>query len=170
MPVSVRIRTRIDEQGHLFLIVGYMGVEDEVGPVTNGEFEAVAILEPAPVVGRSCDAKKLRRKSMKIEDKLAEAIGGRRHKGSGALSYLKGDVRKRGKIRAESKFTQNKSYSVRLDDLWKIQSECSPGEVPAFDITFVEPMSLREVDSWVLIPRSEWQRLLEVDGAAADNQ
>lgn len=165
----MKIRTRIDAQGHLYLCVGYMGAEDEVGPVTSGEFEAVATLDVQPVVGKTTNPKKLRRKAMKVEDKLAEDIGGRRHKGSGSLSYLKGDVRLRGRVRAESKFTQSGSYRVNLADLWKIASECAPGEVPAFDVTFVEPRTLKERDSWVLIPRSEWQRLLEVDGAASDH-
>jgi hypothetical protein len=153
----------------MFLVVRYLGAEDEVGPVTT-DFEAVAVLDPPPVVGKMTNAKKLRRKSQKIEDGIAQGIGGRRNKGSGSLSYLKGDVRKRGHLRVESKFTQRKSYSVTLDELHKIDSECSHGETPAFDITFVEPVSLREIESWVLIPRTEWQRLLEVDSAATENQ
>lgn len=163
------LRAYANDQGQLFLVVRYGDAEDEVGPIVDG-FETVAILAPSPVAGAVTNAKKLRRRSMKIEDNIAEAIGGRRHKGSGALAYAKGDVRKRGRLRVESKFTQAASYRVTLADLRKIDSECSFGETPAFDITFVEPGTLREIDAWVLIPRSEWQRLMEVDSAASDDR
>lgn len=168
MLVSVGIRVHADAKGQLFLVVRCQGVEDEIGPLYDG-LEDTALLRPTPIDGKITDAKRLRKKSKKLEDQLAADIGGRRNKGSGSLPYLKGDVRKRGQLRVEAKFTQNKSYPVRLQDLRKIDSECSSGEVPAFDITFVEPGTLREIESWVLIPREEWKRLLEVDHAPTEN-
>ena len=99
--------------------------------------------------------KKQRRRSMRQERELAEATGARVHAGSGAVSGKKGDVRHRGRFRAECKFTKNRSYRVTREDLNKISSECSFGETPVFDIAFVGPTGQTE-DRWVLLPYSDW--------------
>jgi hypothetical protein len=105
--------------------------------------------------------KKQRRRAMRQERELAEATGGRVQAGSGAVPGNKGDVRLRGKFRAECKYTKTKSYRVTRQDLDKITSEASFGEVPIFDITFVGSSGMTE-DRWVLLPHADWLRLTAI--------
>lgn len=76
--------------------------------------------------------------SVAQEVDLAEELGGRVQKASGALAGSKGDVRVKGKYRIEAKFTKANSYKLLLDDLYKIISECGAGEKAVFVIDFVE--------------------------------
>lgn len=102
--------------------------------------------------------KKQRRRSMRQERELAAATGGRVQAGSGAVAGKKGDVRARGRLRAECKYTRMKSYRVTRADLNKISSEASFGEVPLFDISFLGSDGRTE-DRWVLLPYADWLRL-----------
>lgn len=72
------------------------------------------------------------------EQRLADAHGGRRTKGSGSQSE-KGDVRVPGFLRIEAKSTQAKSYSLKLEDLAKIEgAACNAGEVPMMQVDFLD--------------------------------
>lgn len=101
-------------------------------------------------------SERLRKRARKSELVIAEDIGGKAQKNSGALPWAKGDVRLRGKHRIESKTTQTKSYHVTRRELDKIRSECSFGEKPAFVIVFINPSTFREDDKWVLQPYADW--------------
>jgi hypothetical protein len=111
--------------------------------------------------------KRTKRASAKQESEIATSMGGRRQPGSGAIPGLKGDVRVKGKLRIEAKYTSNKSYSVTRADLLKIRSECYGSETPAFVIDFKDPGTLRTEERWVLIPFSDWENLVN---AATVNQ
>lgn len=127
-----------------------------VGPLRDGD-SLDAVLEspelPPPVGGVS---KRLRKRAQQEERKIAQDIGGRVQPASGAMPGAKGDVRKRGVSRVESKITGTSSYRVTRDELSKIRSECGAGEKPAFVVTFVNKSTLREEDRWVLIPYEDW--------------
>jgi len=112
-------------------------------------------------------AKKNRRRAIECEEKIANDLGGVRQKGSGCLSWLKGDVRVKGRFRIESKFTRNKSFTVKLEDLDKVWAECGPNEIPMFDITWVDPATLKTIEEWVLVPRSTFK---EETNATEHNQ
>lgn len=152
--MTVAVGTFTGEDGKLYARVRYRDSEDVVGPLENG-VEDVAILMPSDPNGiPTIKAKKNRRRAMQCEEAIAKDLGGKRHKGSGSLSYLKGDVRVKDRFRIESKFTRLKSYRITLADLEKIRSECSGDEVPMFDITWVDPRTTSVIEEWVLVPRS----------------
>jgi hypothetical protein len=96
-----------------------------------------------------------KRRSQRQERQLALDTGGRTQRGSGSLPWAKGDVRKKGKFRAECKFTRNKSFSVTRAILDKIRSECDFNETPVLDITFVDEHGRTE-DHWVAVPYEVW--------------
>jgi hypothetical protein len=53
------------------------------------------------------------------------------------VPFAKGDVRAAGEVRAECKTTSAKSYSLKLDEWTKIQSEAlGGGEVPVMQVEF----------------------------------
>lgn len=56
--------------------------------------------------------------------------------GSGASHLAKGDVRARGLMRGECKYTDKKSFSLKLDELVKLEGEAHGGEAPIFEIQF----------------------------------
>lgn len=86
-------------------------------------------------------------RSKKQEKALALRVGGRRTPASGALSE-KGDVRRKGVVRIEAKTTKNKSFSVTLDMIQKIEDAALPcGELPIIVVEFITENGkpLREV-------------------------
>jgi hypothetical protein len=156
MLVSLKLKVATTPEG-TFVVVQYLDAEEQVGPIQPVEDceEYVVLLNPSDPNGvASCSAKKNRRRAMRCEEDIAKAIGGNRQKGSGAIPHIKGDVRKKGRMRVESKFTRTKSFRVELSELEKIRSECSANETPAFDITFVNPKTTATIDEWTLVPRS----------------
>ncbi len=102
-------------------------------------------------------AKANKRRSQRQERELAEDTGGSVQRGSGCLPWAKGDVRKKGCFRAECKFTRARSFSVTRSILDKIRSECSTGEVPVLDISFIDKAG-RCDERYVVIPYSVWLR------------
>lgn len=118
----------------------------------------IILRSPAKRPSIPANVRRRTRASRRQEEKLAQSLGGIRHQGSGSRDGYKGDVRVHGKYRIEAKYTTKKSYSVTRLDLEKIRSECGLGEAPVFVIDFKEPETLRTEDSWVLIPRSEWEK------------
>lgn len=77
------------------------------------------------------------RRSSKQERQLAIKVGGRVTAGSGN-QIEKGDVRVKGVLRIEAKTTQNKSFSVTIDMIEKIESAAATGgEMPVIAIDFI---------------------------------
>lgn len=78
------------------------------------------------------------RRAPKMEREVAERSGGRLVARSGA-GEVKGDVRIKGVARIECKVTKNKSFSVTLDMLEKIEAAGAEGaELPILVIEFVD--------------------------------
>ena len=78
-------------------------------------------------------------RSVKQEKEIAKRVGGRRTPGSGN-GAIKGDVRKKGVVRIEAKTTKNKSFSVTLDMLQKIEDAALPcEEMPILVVEFISP-------------------------------
>lgn len=111
---------------------------------------------------------RLRKAATKQERETAEALGGRRQTGSGARRGHKGDGRVFGRFRIEDKFTQAKEFRLKLTELWKARSECAGREVPVFNVQFREPNTLKVLDSWALVPWSEWEK--RANAEAGDDQ
>lgn len=140
---------------------GYRGdflVDQALLPCEHATHHIPVILHPPKESRPKHSKKKMKRASVKQEEKLAQTTGGRRHYGSGNQTGYEGDVRVAGKYRIEAKYTMKKSYSVRRTELDKIRSECALGEIPVFVVDFKDPQTLRTEDSWVLVPRSEWEK------------
>ena len=75
-------------------------------------------------------------RSKKQEREIAKRIGGRVTPASGA-STLKGDVRLKRVVRIEAKTTQNRSFSVTLDMVRKIEEAAlTHGELPIIVVEF----------------------------------
>lgn len=108
--------------------------------------------------GRRPSAKTIRRRSRRQELELAEGTGAKVQKGSGSIPHLKGDVRFKGKFRAECKQTRLKSFSVTRATLDKIRSECSFDEVPVLDVEFLSPVGKTE-ERYIVIPYNVWLEL-----------
>lgn len=71
-----------------------------------------------------------------MEQELAKKIGGRITPGSGNKD-VKGDVRLKRVVRIEAKTTKNRSFSVTLDMIEKIeQAALSSGELPVIVVEF----------------------------------
>jgi len=104
--------------------------------------------------------KKKRRKSMRQEDRVADALGGYRQKASGALPGNRGDVRG-VELLGECKRTDKKSISITLAYLEKITMEAiSYDRIPAVAIEFGNTPKLVSRD-WVMVPSDFMQELLE---------
>lgn len=105
--------------------------------------------------------KKRRRKSMKQEDRVADAFGGYRQAGSGAVAGRRGDA-KGVELLGECKRTEKKSISIKMDYLEKITQEAvSYNRIPAVAIEFEDTPKLVPRD-WVLLPAGFVSQLLEV--------
>ena len=108
-------------------------------------FGSVGLRADVPMKALNTDRrgrKQLRRAkkvSLKQEVDIMEELGGRTQPGSGNQPGAKGDVRKKGELRVEAKYTEDNSFRVPLDDLWKIAGEASTGELPVYVIDFLEP-------------------------------
>lgn len=81
---------------------------------------------------------KSHRRAPKMEREIAKALGGRVTPGSGNGS-VKGDIRIKGVARIECKCTKNKSFSVTLDMIEKIEAAGAEGaELPILVIEFID--------------------------------
>jgi hypothetical protein len=108
-----------------------------------------------------------RRKALKLnkeasrrqERDIAEEWGGRTQPGSGNQAGAKGDVRKKGELRIEAKLTQAESYSLKLDDLYKIAGEASHGELAVLFIDFNEPGTRKLRDRFAVIHSNDLKEL-----------
>jgi len=99
------------------------------------------------------------KRSRRQEKRAAKKFGGRVQPGSGSGSE-KGDVRDPFHNRQEHKITKAKSFSLKLADLKKIESECSSGEDPSFHITFD---GVYPAETYVVIPEYLYERYLNLE-------
>jgi hypothetical protein len=152
-------------------------IETEMGSDTCGPYCFTCLAMPNPAnpmqmifqpeappttTGPTPPSHRLRKRSRNQEKGIADDIGGNVQKGSGACSGAKGDVRKAGQYRIEAKLTQASQYTLKLETLHKIMSECEGLEQPALVVDFVERGSLRTKESWAVIPYPD---LLEIVNA-----
>lgn len=122
------------------------------------EHHHVLEMEELPAHAKKRTPKTNKKASIRQENKLAEAIGGRRQKGSGNTPFAKGDVWKEGELRGEAKQTKAKSYRVTRAELDKIRQECAYGEEPFLALWFCSH-SWKPEDKWVLVPEEVWRKL-----------
>jgi hypothetical protein len=80
-----------------------------------------------------------KRISKRQEKYMAEDLGGCTMPGSGAMPNAKSDVRVRGEIRGEAKFTNKSHYTLKLQVLEKIQKEALEGglEDPVLQLEYM---------------------------------
>lgn len=172
MPLSISlIPSVVTYDGATFAYV-QVRVGDQLGETTKipwGTFfgqEHVVPLEPLASNVVRLSTKLIKGRSTKQERRRIEAIGGRRHSGSGALIGNKSDG-STDRWRMENKFTTAASYSVKLHELMKLRSECRNAQVPVFNVDFQDKHTGATKDSWVLVPSKEWEKLVN---GAPDNQ
>lgn len=153
-----RIELHIEEEEDgYYLTIFYKDLYHRLGPVDSLTKKVFAfLLQEEKKKTKAPPSRTLRRRSQRQERKLAEDVGARVQPGSGSLPTHKGDVRKRGEFRVESKYTSKKSYSVTREVLQKIRGECTGVERPALDVLFTDPLTGQESDRWVMIPYEDW--------------
>ena len=103
------------------------------------------------------------KRSKKQEKELAARVGGLLTPASGAKS-IKGDVRKKGVMRIEAKTTKNRSFSVTLDMIRKIEDAGLPSdEVPALVIEFIDEHG-RPIKEVAVVPTYALHMIGEANG------
>jgi len=126
------------------------------GAYGKGEFIGL-IDEPDLSPGRKPPSRRIRKRTDKEEQELADLSDGKRQKGSGSLPYLKGDFHRKGVYRGESKTCFGKDPSWTLDELTKIRGEAAYGEVPVLVTTFMDKHTHAVKERWATIPFENWQ-------------
>ena len=106
--------------------------------------------------------KKAKKTSLKQEVDIANELGGRTQPGSGNQRGAKGDIRKKGELRVEAKFTAAKSFSLKREELDKIAGECGLGEKPIFVIDFLKPGTRDTQDRYAVVPFQDLKDLIDV--------
>jgi len=106
--------------------------------------------------------KRARKRAQRQDQHVARLTGARIQPNSGATAHEKGDLRKKGELRIETKYTGKQGFRVTRAMLDKIRGECALKEKPALVLTFVHPDTLSTQDEWVIIPVEDWN-------AAGDN-
>jgi hypothetical protein len=92
-------------------------------------------------------ARRQKKLSQKQEQKVASDVGGRIVAGSGAAKFSGGgDVRDRGNIRVECKYTEKPFFILQLSDLLKIKKQAIQGglEEPVMQVSFLVRGGLSE--------------------------
>lgn len=144
---------------------GCTGTSGPLNYLTAWGAEHLVVLSP-PQGGFQPSGKEVKRRSAKQERRRIEAIGGRRHSGSGSKSGNKSDG-STDSWRMENKFTTAQSYRVTLSDLAKIRSECRNAQAPVFNVEFQDKHTGEVRESWVLVPAKNWEKLVH---ASDDNR
>lgn len=95
----------------------------------------------------------------------AEGHTYRRMKGSGAWDGAKGDMRS-DDFTVESKATEANSYSLKLEELRKIEREATAtGRRPAFAVQFVDGTGRpRPGGAWVLVREDDFRSMTTPEG------
>jgi hypothetical protein len=97
--------------------------------------------------------------SRRQELDIQEEWGARMQPGSGNQAGAKGDHRKKGELRLEAKFTRADSYSLKLDDLYKVAGEATFGELPVMLIDFLDPGTRKLRDRFAVIHSNDLKEL-----------
>ncbi len=111
-----------------------------------------------------------KRPTRKISDAQEKAnakkLGGQRTAGSGSVPnpVHKGDVRAHD-LRLECKSTGKKSFSLKLEDLKKIQSQARGDEIPVFSVEFRGTTK----EEFYILPEAWFLQLLEAYRAQDDS-
>lgn len=100
------------------------------------------------------------KRSINQEKRVAKREGGKRQPASGALPGFEGDVRAPRRYRGECKFTRNRSYTLKLDDLEKLERQAYHDELPVFDLEFQGTTTKR----YVILPEWVFDVLMEESG------
>lgn len=99
------------------------------------------------------------RRAPKQERELVQRLGGRRTSASGAKDE-KGDVRIKKVVRIEAKTTKNKSYSLTLETIGKIEEAAvASGEMPVIVIEFNDGFG-RKINELAVMPMYALETLL----------
>jgi len=106
------------------------------------------------------ESRRRKKRATRQEHERAQDVGGRRHKGSGALPWLKSDFSKKGVFRADGKTTEAKEFRLTRQDLDKIRSEAKWNEVPVIVIDFLDRGTHRTEDSWAVMPWDDFKELI----------
>ncbi len=148
-----------------FTVFAGTGVERQTPHCTAclqaGQSEIFRVEQAKLESGRLPPSKKDKKLAQVQERKIAEDIGGRTQPGSGNQSHAKGDVRKKGAFRIEAKWTKSSQFTITREILGKINGECSHGEKPMVQLDFLDRASSRPLESWVIIPYSDWLELTD---------
>jgi hypothetical protein len=149
----------------MFTIIadGHAGDADQLCPkclFEKGQTTSIMMqpLGPGPAPRRKA-LKKAKRTSLDQERDIAEEFGGRTQPGSGNQAGAKGDVRKKGDLRIEAKFTQAESYSLKLEELYKIAGEAAFGELPVLIIDFLAAGTRKLRDRFAVIHADHFKEL-----------
>ena len=162
---TIRIVPEVDENGEVFLNVYGDNSVDRVGPLREGE-ELLAVLEAEKAKGASPPTRGMKRMSQKQERRNAELLGGRTQPGSGSSNRAKGDVRKFGEYRGESKFTFANQYALTREVLEKITAECQHGERPILFLDFKNKETGRTRGSYVVLHETDFEEMVKKDAPA----
>jgi hypothetical protein len=98
------------------------------------------------------------RRSQIQEKKAEQRYGARRQPASGALPHAKSDLLDPGRVRVECKLTRAKSFTLKLEDLKKLEQERRGDEHPVFEIEFQCENPFRR---YVVIPQWLYSHLTE---------
>lgn len=123
----------------------------------------MANLAPGPAPRRAA-LRRAKKVSRAQEQDVAEALGGYTQPGSGNMPGAKGDVRVKGRLRVETKFTKAGSFSLKLEELYKIAHECHGLEKPVFVIDYLDPGTSKLQDRFAVVPFQDLKELLNASG------
>ena len=122
---------------------------------------SLALEEPEVAVGHRKGLKKQRKVSREQEIEIADELGAKVQPASGAMSSAKGDVRKKGVLRLEAKFTTAKTFPLVREELDKIAGECINGEKPVFVVDYQDTLTHRLRGRYAVIPFDDLKDLLD---------
>jgi len=101
-----------------------------------------------------------RRLAQRQDRHVMAALGGRVQPASGSLPGYKGDGRIFDQHRIETKYTEARSYSLDLKNLWKIAGECEGNERPLFIIDYLERGTHKLRGRYAVIPFADLEKLI----------
>jgi hypothetical protein len=116
------------------LCLGCLATVEEI----EGEILMKDLLEGQPARSRRPLLKRQKRMSQKQEVDIALELSASVQKASGALAGMKGDIRKKGVVRVEAKYTEANSFVLKLAELDKVAGECHGRERPVLVLDFKE--------------------------------
>lgn len=158
----MKVRLEYDPEPRTPYITIHVRTDEGTGSIRSNYLTAfgcehAVILEP-PKGTVQLKPKAIKKRATRQERQRIEAIGGRRHSGSGAFAGYKSDG-STDRWRMENKFTTAESYRVTLADLTKLRSECRGFQAPVFNVEFQEKTGAVK-ETWVFVPAADWERLV----------